>query len=509
MKYYSHLRFSFAVALALANVGCSKDTFLDVNTSPNNLTKVPLAVVLPNVEVVTGFNIGNDMNRVGSVLTQQFAGLGNQVQQADLYQLQASGFADGTWSNFYGAAIYNANDMINTAGAQGSPAYAGIGKLLKAYNFAAVTDVFGDVPYSQAGLGLGNTAPRFDPQQSIYKGNGSDIQSLFDLVREGLADLDKPSALKPSASDDIVYAGDLTKWKKMGNTLLLKLANTINKVDPTTSASVINEVLAKGPAAYITSNADDFQVTFGSGTGSQNPIFYFNYINRANDQMMSQHLLDSMAIRRDPRLPFFFTATPGNTSTTNPPTVVPGVGTFTGYLNGATTGVATQPNRSRAGVYQVGTSGEAPIRLITNFQRAFILAEAALTNPAIGNAQTFYQEGIRASMVKAGVADAAVTAYFAANPTVATLSTNAADQAKSLNKIITQKWIAWVGNGYEAYNDFRRTNYPRLTVVLNASGDDPTKIPVRFPYPNGELSSNAGNSPGLIKTNVRVWWDID
>ena len=525
MKKQYYKLFTLATTLVVASTGCKPDSFLDVNTSPNQFEVAAPGVVLTALEVVTAFNIGNDVNRSGSVLVQHFSGLGTQIANVDNYQLQQSGFADATWDRFYQGTIYNANGLIAIAARVNSPAYAGIAKLQKAYAVAALTDLWGDVPYSQAALGLDNISPRFDAQQDIYLGNSaSGIQSLFDLVREGLADLDKTSATVPSVNDDPVYSGNLTKWRRMGNTLLLKLATTINRKDPTTANKVIAEVLAKGTGAYITSNDDDFQVPFGSGTGNQNPIYYFNYNNRPTDQILSQRLLDSMNVKNDPRLPFFFTNTPprgtaGNTigTNTNIPVnplvpVVPAGGTqttytFSGYQTNSGVVLPTDnSNRSRAGVYQIGVNGEAPIRLITNFQRAFILAEYYLRQGDAVNAQKFYTEGITASMTKVGVTAAQVTAYLAANPAVATLR---GGTERMIDQVIVQKWIAWVGNGYEPYNDYRRTGYPRLAIISpNASPDDQTTIPSRFPYPTSELSNNATNAPAYVKTNVHVWWDV-
>ena len=107
-------------------------------------------------------------------------------------------------------------------------------------------------------------------------------------------------------------------------------------------------------------------------------------------------------------------------------------------------------------------------------------------------------------MIKAGLTDAAVTAYFAANPKVATLSGNVEQKR---NQIITQKWISWVGNGLEPYNDYRRTGYPRLAPVLNPAGDDGI-LPQRFALPLSELTANAGaeGQDVNIRTSVPVWW---
>ncbi|GGE94993.1 SusD/RagB family nutrient-binding outer membrane lipoprotein [Hymenobacter cavernae] len=530
MKSHKIIGFTFAAAVILGITSCDKDKFLDVNTDPNNPLVAAPSNLLPSTAITTGFANGNEINRITSLLVQHVAGTGTQSAPQDVYNIR--GGLDNQWQNeLYAGALQNAQSMIEAADRLNSPAYAGIGKLLKAYNFAMTTDLWGDIPYSQALQGLGNLQPRFDTQQDIYKGNAAlGVQSLFDLVKEGLADLDKTSTFNPSGTDDPIYGGSLVKWKKMGNTMLLKLANTVSRRDPDLAKSIINEVLNKGAASYISANADDFEVPFGSSVGSRNPIYTFNYDNRTTDILLSQRLLDSMAVRNDPRLPFFFTTTPTPDLKSNPQvnptgttTTLPGPTagtflTFTGYQNGTPgAGPGVLANRSRYGSYVIGSSttpggvGGAPIRLLTNFQRLFIQAESALILGTQGDPQALLRDAVRASMVKAGVADVAVTAYFAANPTLVTLSgrTDAASKQKDLNKIMTQKWIAWVGNGYEAYNDYRRTGFPRLALALNPQGDNGT-LPVRFVYPASESSGNANNTPNpLPGTAERVWWDID
>lgn len=501
-----------AATVALSAVSCNKDKFLDVNTTPNSPTSVTLPVLFTSTIINTGFTATNDLDRATELLIQHYAGLTNQPAAYDVYVLRGS--FDNQWNGeLYGGTLINSQTLIDLATAKSSPAYGGIAKLLKAYNFAVVTDLYGDIPYSQALQGTANLHPRYDKQEDIYKGNAAaGIQGLIDLVKEGLADLDKPSSLKPGAADDPVYGkrtDNIAQWKKMGNTLLLKLANTISKKEPVLAATIINQAAA----GAITANADDFETPFGTAVGNQNPLYLYNFITRQGDQMLSQTLLDSMAVRNDPRLPIFFNTTPTpvttGTAQVNITGTVTSVGTFTGYINGNSVPAPSRTlgYQSRYNTYIRGAAGEAPARLLTNFQRLFILAESALTLPGItvsGTAQSFYQDAIRASMTKAGITDAAVTAYFTANPRVVTLST---DKTKALNQIITEKWISWVGNGLEPYNDYRRTGYPKLAPVLNASGDN-NNIPQRFPLPLSELTANAGaeNQDVNIRTSVQVWW---
>lgn len=515
MKNQKLAGITLAGAVALSTLSCNRDKFLDVNTTPNNPTAVTLPLLFSSTVIYTGFVATNDLGRATALLVQHYAGIANQPVDYDRYILRGS--FDNQWNGeLYGGTLINSQTMIDLAAAKGSPAYGGIAKLLKAYNFSIVTDLYGDVPYSKALQGSANLHPRYDKQEDIYKGNTAlGIQSLIDLTKEGLADLDKPSTLKPGAGDDPVYgktADNIAQWRKMGNTLLLKLANTISKKAPDLATSIINEVAGKA----ITANGDDFEVPFGTAGGNQNPLYSYNFVNRAGDQMLSQRLLDSMAIRKDPRLPVYFntTATP---NTVTPPLVnrtgtVTAVGVFTGFQNGGTaSGFYVPPisDQSRYNVYIRGVSGEAPARLLTNVQRLFILAESALTLPGFAvtgrrTAQEYYQDAIRASMVKAGITSKAVDDYFTANPDVAILRGNLEQKR---NQIITEKWISWVGNGIEPYNDYRRTGYPRLAPVLNPSGDDGT-LPKRFVLPLSELTANAGaeNQDANVRTNVPVWW---
>ena len=522
MKNQKLAGISLAAALAFSTLSCNRDKFLDVNTTPNSPTVVTMPLLFTSTVVYSGFVATNDLGRAAELFVQHKAGIANQMAAYDLYNIRGS--FDNQWNGeLYGGALINAQTLIDLAASKGSPAYGGIAKLLKAYNFSTATDMYGDVPYSQALQGGANTHPRYDKQEDIYKGNsGKGIQSLIDLVKEGLADLEKPSTLKPGTTDDPVYgktANNIAQWKKMGNMLLLKFANTISKKEPILAASLINQAAA----GAFASNADDFEVPFGSASGNQNPLYSFNYVNRVNDQMLSQRLLDSMSVKNDPRLPIYFMPTPtpaGTVNATGTVTTLPGpmvngvptptLLTFTGYQNGGTASGLTIPglaNRSRYNIYVRGNSGEAPARLLTNVQRLFILSEAALTLPGItvaGTAQSLYQDAIRASMIKAGVTDAAVTAYFTANPKVATLSGSVEQQR---NQIITEKWISWVGNGLEAYNDYRRTGYPRLAPVLNPAGDDGI-LPQRFALPLSELTANAGaeGQDVNIRTSMPVWW---
>ncbi|MBO9632129.1 MAG: SusD/RagB family nutrient-binding outer membrane lipoprotein [Chitinophagaceae bacterium] len=478
-------------ALTIVSAGCSKSAFLDINTDPNNPVDVPPVVLLPSTTITLAFANSNELMRVASLLVQHNAGVANQMTGFDVYQLDGS--FDNSWNfEVYAGALPAIQALIAKTDTTGlGPHYAGIGKIQKAYLLSRATDIWGDVPYSQSGQGLAFPAPRFDKQEDIYQGNASlGIQSLFDLVKSGIADLKKttPAGGFEPGADDLVYGGDPDSWIKVGNTLLLKLAITISNSNPTLSKSIISDVIADGN--YITSNAEDFDVPFGTDVGSQSPIYSYNVVNRPTDLMLSSRFLALMnSLHAQTYLGKLYTS-PG--------------GTFTGFENGANLTPPAAATRSKYNTYVTGpTSNATYVRLLSNTDRAFILAESALIFGTPGDPNALFQEGIQQAMAKAGVSGTDITAYFTANPTIVTLTGSTEAKRK---QIITWKYIANVVNPLEAYNDYRRTGYPDLQVALNASGDDPSVIPKRYTYPPNETSANPNTPKPRPLTNQKVWW---
>lgn len=507
MKKIAYL---FLILITFAS--CKK--FLDVNVTPNNPTAVPPATILPTTTIGLAFANSNDLGRATSALVQHIAGVANQTAAYDVYNLDGS--FDNQWNGeIYGITLSDLQILIDQYSAT-SPAYSGIAKLEMAYVYSMATDIWGEVPYSQAAQSLKFPAPRFDKQEDIYQGNAAlGITSLFDLVKSGLADLAKTPNVFTPGSDDLVYKGDLSKWIRMGNTLLLKFAIQISNKNPALATSTIASVIAGNN--YINSNALDFEVPFSATVGNQNAIFTFNNVNRTGDQMLSARLLAlERSLNDTVRLSKFFTKT--RTSGANP-------FAFVAFDNGSTAAVPTLATRSKYNAYLTGaigggdsaagnvvianppnpgsTGGGAPIRILTNFQVQFILAEAALILGTPGVANTYYQAGITASMQKVGMTATEIANYFATNPTVVNLSGTVEQQRQ---QIITQKYIAWIGNGIEAYNDYRRTGYPVLALVNNAAGDNPNVIPTRLPYVVTELSSNPNAPSPRPKTDVKLWF---
>lgn len=495
MKKYN--KYIFGILIVLGMTSCAK--YLDVNQTPNSPLDVPPSLLLPSGQVGMAFASNNEVHRVTSTWVQHLAGAANAPGGYDVYTIDASSTNNAWNGEFFQGSLSIFKRLVEVSEKGGNPAYAGVAKIQLAYTFAVATDLWGDIPYSEALLGSekGITQPRFDKQEDIYKGNASlGIKSLFDLVREGRADLLKASPLTPGATDDLIYRGNLALWRKAANTLLVKLALQISDRDAALAKQVMDEAIADA-GGLITSNAENFNVPFFAVVGSQNPIYQFTIFTATfnNDLVASLRFVNRLQALADPRLPLYFTQ----------PTT-PGV--YVAKDNGAAGAFTTV--RSRYAAYVVGTGGETPVRLMTNAQRCFMLAEATLrfgVNYQGRTADQLFKDGITASMTDAGVASGTITAYIA-NPANAAIVTLTGTPSAQLQQIITQKYIACFGNPYEAFNDWRRTGFPVLAVAQNAAGVDGT-IPVRLPYTTNEIERNPNLPRPIPVTNQRVWWDVN
>jgi hypothetical protein len=487
MKYIpnSLKLFAFALLFVLSS-GCEKD-YLDINTDPNSPTNVPVEQILPAAQVNIGFVMGNELQRITGAIMQHYAGAGNQLLTYDQYDIQGSD-VDDVWDGIYAGTLQDLNQIEQLSVTSGNAAYSGIAKLLKAYIYSVATDAFGDVPYGEALQDIRNTAPAFEQQESIYN-------DLFTLIDEGLADLNTGAGA--TVRGDLIYEGDLGLWQKMGNTLKMKLFLQIRKRDPARAAAGINALI--GGNQLIMTNAENFQVAFLSTTDRQHPMYDFAFNAREADIVMSSRFIDSMAVLDDPRIPFYFNNN-GQTNPDNQDSLI-----YNGFDNGGQGTAPILSERARLGEYTVGENGDAPQRLLTAFQTYFMLAESALTLNTTGNARAYFNNALDASMQEVGVGSTAATEYITRRLAAFDAAPNS--EAK-LSVVMRDKWVAQFGMSFEAWNDWRRTDYPRLApATINTSPDE--LIPRRLPYSAVELTSNRNAPPTQVLVNERVWWDVE
>lgn len=499
-------------------LGCSD--FLDINDSPNSPVDVPLTAQLGAALGGTAFANSNELNRFGAVVSDYLYGAGGSPRSYDTYVITGADFGNQWTGEIWAGPLMQYEKIILKAEAQENWNYAGVAKIMQAYLWSLTTDVWGDIPYSEAMQGeSGITRPKVDTQESIYKGTGGK-PGLFDLIRAGIADLGKTTNLTMT-TDDVVYGGNVNNWRKAGYTLMLRLAMTISVKDPAFATSIINEILAANGGAWattlISSNAQNLSVKFGGAVGSQSPMFTYMFVSTfQNELVVSRRFTDLLIGLNDPRLPVLVKKgqiSPTNTAPT-PDWVV--------YENGSPIPTANPVTFSKWNVAVTGANGIGPIRLVTNAGRAFMLAEAMLRlGIAIPGStpQSLYYEGMRASMEEFAAATSAdfplsataINTYIGANAGAATtVATLTGTTEQRINQIITQKYIAMAGNGLEAWNDIRRTGYPVHTQVehQNAAGEDGRR-PVRARYPDADIARNNNLGAAVKKTNEKVWWDAN
>lgn len=485
--------FKIAAWATLATLGLGSltacDKFLDINKDPSAVLIAPSSNILVAAQTGLGFAMGSDLHRYTSLIAQQFAGQGSsgvQTAEYDRYNITPTDINNVWRGGSYAGQLADMQRLIMQTQAA-SPIYAGVAKIMKAYQLLVLTDTFGDIPFSQALQFEQNFTPAYDKSDAVYTG-------LIALLDDGIADLKKPSTFRP-ASDDLIYGGDVAKWERLANTIKLRIyIHYFPKVSSTANTEMA-ALVALGPSAFILSNADNFQMRFEAAANRNNPIDQFEKA-RNNTFFPSSTLVSLMNSKSDPRRPFFLTPFPVGSTT------------YAGAGNG--TGVVGPPNQafSRMNTYLRGNvtpgttgfnnfDGAAPIRMLTFAEYNFILAEYYARTGSLTLAQTSYVAGITASMTEAGVSAAHRATYLAARP--------ALTAANAIQSIIEEKFIANFGVAVEPWTDFRRTRFPTLSLPANTQGIN--SILRILPYSDLERTSNPNTPARPDLTTPQVFWD--
>ncbi len=354
-----------------------------------------------------------------------------------------------------------------------------VAKILKAYIYWHMTDRWGDIPYSEALKGKENFTPKYDKQQDIYN-------SLFTLLDEANA-----AIVTGNIKNDIMYNGDMTKWKKLANTIHLLMALRLSKVDPVKGAAEFNKAMNNG---IMTANTDNFAYPHLADPANEN--YWYNSFTRLgrNWFAVSKPIVDYMQPLNDPRLPVY-----ANKNT---------AGNYVGLdygLPGSTTVVINNFSLLGSGLRLQNSS----VYLVTYAQALFARAEAARLGWITGGdavAKTNYESAITNSILQWTGSSTTAGAYIA-QPQVLY------DPANAIQQIATQRWVHLFLNGYEAWAEWRRTGYPLLVAAPGANGN---RIPRREAYPVQERANNAANYSAAVAAfpyggaddlNARVWWD--
>jgi hypothetical protein len=459
---------SFIIIITLAATvftGCKK--FLDVNDNPNVPSTVSESLMLAPLEAATSQYIaaGN-----GSSLVNQW--MQNCVPNQPLpntvnYMVTSSTF-DDFWGSYYVGVMNNLHLLNVQATANGNGMYAGISKILTAYTLGNATDLWGDIPYSEAFTGVGNTTPAYDAQEDIYKS----IQALLDSA---IVEVNEGAGTTPS-TDDYFYSGDMTKWAKMAYTLKARYYMHLTKAPGYTASAQATLALA-ALSNGMTSNDDDCFFPYTGTSTSSNP-WYLHFFNTTTLTLSSKYV-DSLKAHSDPRLPYLVSKAEGT-------------GLYTGNEIGA--GAGTLSDFSVAGSFYGGIASN--VYVLNAAEAMFLKAEATYIISGYAAAQPVYRAAVAGNLLKLGIdtTSAAAQAYLSLRGTLTA--------ANAVQMIIEEKNTANFFS-QEAYVDWRRTGYPDLKVITN---NNVTVIPRRFLYPLNEISAN----PRAIQSATladKVWWD--
>lgn len=482
---YNKLKLVLASLLLLTITSCEKQFLDEVAENPNNPVDAAESVRLSGI--LSNFSyqvIGNEPPRITSYWIQYLAFTGVAPSE-DNYDVDESA-VNNLWTySSYTDVMHNAKLLDEKATANGNFHYAGLAKIMLAWNMSIVTDLWGDVPYSEAWQIDKTTKPKYDTQESIYI-------AIQDLLDKAIADLDNQSLINPS-TDDLVYpqasralwrANSLPKWKRLAYTLKARFYMRLTNApgyDPVTQSNLALAALANG----FTSNEDNADFTYEDRLGSENPWYQYTIDGKwIDDARLSESYVTRLQTLNDPRLSV--QAQPNESE---------------GIYAGAPNGVGSGTNADISVIGNFYSDAGAPLQWLTFAEAKFLEAEATYRTQGATAAEPVFKEAIQASMEELGVDQAQAQTYIEAQ------SLNTSDP---LEQIMEQKYIALFLQ-FEPYNDWRRTGYPN---DLQPAADAViSTIPVRFPYPEQELLNNAENvnqtgvPVGFGSLSIPVWWD--
>ena len=492
MRTIRIIKCTVATACLLSLTSCKKD-FLDVNVDPNNPTKASVDLVLPTALGYTAYNMGNPYQVLGGFWGQIWTQgpTGSQFLAFDQYTITSSNF-NAQWVNMYAGPLNDFKYIIEESTKAGNKNYAAIGKIMQAYLFQVMTDLHGDIPFSEAlQAGKGNIAPKFDAQQTVYDG-------LIKLVNDGLALIDENSTTHPG-NDDFFYNGDMSQWRRFANTLKLKIYLRQAYVRPAVAEAGIKAMYTAG--AEFIDQGDQAAVPFSNVTFNQNPLFaHINSVGEFNI-LASQTSIGSMLSLNDPRIDIFYKRATAAPNTGNQVGIVQGNGRL--LPNPAS---LNDRQFSKPGPAVGGPGGPtAAVIFISEAESYFLQAEAIARGWGTGDAEQLYYDGIALSFLSWGLSIGQFNTY-AAQTAIDYPVTGTMEQ--KIRAIIFQKWTSMCGSeNLEAWTEWRRTGYPDIFTVSTTSNIG-NKFPVRLLYPDSEITSNP-NTPAQKTVTDKVWWDVN
>lgn len=490
------------VACMMVNTSCD-DGFEDLNTNPNAANEINPNFQFTWVQLRTSGGRYENWRAsliYSSMMIQHMAATCG-YWTGDKYTYNP-GYASSLFDRAYTEQVKDMQDLINTleSGTQGDATMLAMARIWRVVIFHRLTDLYGDIPYSEAGKGFLQAIdfPKYDSQADIYADMLNELEQAVANLKDG-----------GFGGADLIYGGDADQWIRFGNSLMLRLGMRLSEVDAAAAQSWVGKAIAGG---VMSSNADDAFIEHTNGPEGVNRNGIGEVLDKSNGfgddcPRLSATLVDWMTATGDPRLDILGELPEvGSGVHTGLPN---GLDAESILLNGADT---TTAHFDRVNPMLVTV--ESPMMFMTYAETEFLLAEAAVRGWHSGDATTHYENGVRAAMHlyahwdgSLDIADTDIDAYLAANPFDG-----------SLSQIGWQYWAATFLNEYESFANWRRTGFPELTPVNHPTGVTGGTIPVRLVYPQGEAGGNPDNFQAALSNQnmssdftshltVPVWWD--
>lgn len=494
----------YIILLATAmGVFASCDSFLDVNDNPNSPTDkyITLSYRLPAALYYTAHQENLQLNQLGSFWSGYWGPDTNGTtayKKEQLYNgtaIMAKRDGIPVWEN--GFVYANYHELIRLqADKEEAKWFAGISRIMLAWHFMRLVDVYGDIPFDQAFQPDVYPRPVYEDGEAVYK-------KSVDLLTQAIALLEQPvypGEQEQLSKADILFSGDATRWIQLANTMKLR---ALLRQSQTGNTSYINTELTKiTPAGYL---SEDALVNPGFAADNLNPFWSTYYRNQSGKVVTTytylrptQYIIDRYEELGDPRLEQLYVPTAD--------------GAYKGVIFGYSGSDEAYNSDNTSPFRGPSENGQKPAAILKSSSQGFVLmsaaesyflqAEAAQRGWITADAKTLYEAGIRASCEYMEVSDEKTEAYLAQ----AEVTYDA-----SLEQIILQKWLALNSiSGVEAWNDYRRLGMPDIPNSQSALPADAR--PCRLLYPETETQTNIAEVKKRNITDIseaRVWWDVD
>ncbi len=495
-----------ALCLLLTSCDALDSHFQEMNVNPTQADQIDPNYKLTDIQLrISGERYENWRTNLiySSTMIQHFATLPT-YWAGDKYLYIAS-YSAAMWDRYYPNIARNIEDLrVQVCEDPAQVNLCSITRIMRVFMYHRLTDLYGDIPYSEAGLGYleGITQPVYDSQEFIYNHMLTELEEAAQALSPGQ---------QTFSTGDLIYNGDVEKWRKFAYSMMLRLGMRLVKVDAGAAQQWVSKAIAGG---VMESNADIAFVPHEDPAGWRNgngSVFLAD-----SSPHLSEFFVEWMKTHNDPRL-YVYGQVPVDGA--------PAVGLPNGYDSNTISShpswipcepADSPPSPCEMDVYMdpnpVIQGEDDPMFFMTYAEVELLLAEAAVRGWHTGDPATHYANGVRAAMeylsmygADAVIPNDAIEAYLAANPF---------DPANALKQINEQIWAAVLLNEYEAYANWRRTGYPELTPVVYPGNVTGGTIPRRLRYREQEQVANPQNYQAAISRQgpdlftTRIWWDV-